>query len=540
MNLAIVLFMVSLSIGMGYAYAHGGGTDQAPPISFAGMNVTVETKLMPSDLSQLKESDSAEMQIRLFDANTNNTLPAVTYRIAMHNIDGLLAQKLFYDEDGILNVEIRPKAGCAEDRLWRCTTYYGTEHPTAVGALYAIGSQIPVISGPIFEKGGLYNLRIDIEGATGPKTLIDEILFFETFVSIAHTQNFTETLNGIPYEIGVKTYYDIITEFDVDDSGRHMILTMPFDWNPSYIEQVSVVHEEIRMPKKFAGEFGTDRQLYLYVNDVRLGERSLILDPYSYSDVDILHLLITNSDLNEINEKLGVENHDSSTMQIKILPHDTGAYTVHSIKSAETGIGSDGIPSRIVVKHMEDTWGGISFELAFLDENDMATRNVLYDFSLLDKNGMVVEMHERMMAVEGIDVILAENAMPDAKYELNVAIFDADLNGIASISIKYADAAKYDWVRPVVDELVQLNRDGVGIPSWVKEIAGEWARGNIDADDINETISIIAPEYAVDGLDDIPYWVKTVVMWWSEDKISDAEFVNWLEYIFEVYMKKFK
>ena len=47
-------------------FGHGVGADQAPPIDFAGMLVTVSTMMSPSDIT-VGEVDRANLQIRFFD-----------------------------------------------------------------------------------------------------------------------------------------------------------------------------------------------------------------------------------------------------------------------------------------------------------------------------------------------------------------------------------------------------------------------------------------------------------------------------------------
>jgi len=49
---------------------------------------------------------------------------------------------------------------------------------------------VPSITGPIFVKGGLYKIRVDIEAATSPRTVVAESLSYETFVSVAQEQDF--------------------------------------------------------------------------------------------------------------------------------------------------------------------------------------------------------------------------------------------------------------------------------------------------------------------------------------------------------------
>ena len=149
------------------------------------------------------------MAVRFFDTLTDETLEKVTYRIEVWRSGDLLARNLFFDDDGLLNIEIRPVLDCTEAELWKCTTYGGSEHVSAPGALYVFGDGRPTITGPIFDKGGLYNIRVDIEGATSPKTIVAQPLRYDTFVSVAQEQPFSiQTASAEEVPVVVKTYYD--------------------------------------------------------------------------------------------------------------------------------------------------------------------------------------------------------------------------------------------------------------------------------------------------------------------------------------------
>jgi len=120
--LIVIVTLTTIPLLSNDVFGHGLGADQAPPIDFGGMLVTVSTILNPSDIT-VGEVDSANLQIRFFDQNTNTNLEFVTYRVEVFQAGELLAREYFYDKDGELNVEIRPKATCFEPEPWRCTNY---------------------------------------------------------------------------------------------------------------------------------------------------------------------------------------------------------------------------------------------------------------------------------------------------------------------------------------------------------------------------------------------------------------------------------
>ena len=151
-----VLAVTAVPFLIDNAFGHGLGGDVAPPLSFGDMEVTVFTQLDPSDIT-VGQVDSANLSVRFYDTLTDVNLDQVTYRVEMWRDGDLLARSLFYDKDGTLNVEIKPKMGCAADKKWKCTQYYGEMEGTS-GGLFARGDGRPIIDGPIFDKGGLYTV----------------------------------------------------------------------------------------------------------------------------------------------------------------------------------------------------------------------------------------------------------------------------------------------------------------------------------------------------------------------------------------------
>jgi hypothetical protein len=91
-----IIGIFSIAIVLPDAFGHGLGGDQAEPLSFGDMEVTVRTQLSPSDIT-VGEIDSANMQVRFFDTLTDTNLDKVTYRVEVWQSGELLARNLFYD-----------------------------------------------------------------------------------------------------------------------------------------------------------------------------------------------------------------------------------------------------------------------------------------------------------------------------------------------------------------------------------------------------------------------------------------------------------
>ena len=226
------------------------------------MNVTVRTDITPFDLA-VGSIDEVNLKIRFFDLLTDYTLTQVTYRVEVWKNGDLLARNSFFDDDGLLYVKVRPDSDCDAPKLHQCTSYGGSKHPNSPESIYVLGIECnddnvdicarPTITGPVFDKGGLYNIKIEIVGATSPKVLVAERLTYDTFISIVHEQDFLiHTAHAEEVPVAIKTYYDDVSNLAFDPSDNSTTFDMPFDWSPDYVSLVPVVHEEIQIPSSFA------------------------------------------------------------------------------------------------------------------------------------------------------------------------------------------------------------------------------------------------------------------------------------------------
>nr|WP_238536058.1 peptidase [Candidatus Nitrosopumilus salaria] len=533
------------------AFAHGLGGDQAKPISFGDMQVTVRTQLSPSDIT-VGEVDTANMQVRFFDTLTDKNLDQVTYRVEIWQSGELLARNLFYDMDGRLDVKIKPKATCNETHLEECSIYGGSEHASAPGALYVQGAECndnnldicarPSITGPIFVKGGLYKIRVDIEGATSPRTVLANLLSYETFVSVAQEQNFfIKPANAEEVPVIVKTYYDDVDNFKFEQSDNSISFDMPFDWDPSYVDQVQVVHEEVRVPKTFT-PYAEGTQFKGYVNGVEIDQRALLNDPYTYEDTNIVHFLITKKELQKINEHLGANNYDTTKMDLKLVPLTGASKSSTEFYLVDT-VNYEQIPTTVNI-----SWDGkyganqeIPFEFTFFNENGDLIKDIHYAYFVFDESDTEIASNVGddstmlgILATEGIDVQrIFVPSQGQIRVDVKVLGTGLDYNpqyaGIGSALIE---------IGPGSPNAIPQKAP---IPSWIKNNAEWWAADQIDDNSfvqgiqflIKENILKIPPtsQGTATSSNEIPTWIKNNAGWWADGSIDDDSFIQGIQFL---------
>jgi len=517
-------------------FGHGLGADQAPPIDFGGMQVTVSTIMTPSDFT-VGEVDRANLKVRFFDQGTNTNLESVTYRIQVFQAGELLAREIFFDKDGELNIQIRPQKECFEPQPWRCTIYQGARDPIS-GGLHERGSGVPVIQGPIFTKGGLYNISVVIEGATSPKTLVAEPLEFDTFVSVAQDQYFTipKAYGVIP--VTIKTYYDDVSNFVFKASDKSISFQMPFDWTPDYIELVAVVHEEIRVPKSYE-PYSIENDFVGYVDGVQVDNRALLVDPYSSETENIIHFLVTSSELKRINDVLGSDHYDNKEMFFELVPQGL---------TTENGFSAtfeNGYKANVAWKRTYGAGNDIPFQITFFDDSGELLKDINYAISLLDPNGQQIYLNTGEETTPYLGIKASEGIDTQTIYIVSEGMYD--------ISLALTGTGFTNWENFVVSGTTfEIGKAGesitpsptstpeTSIPGWIKNNAGWWADGQIDDGSfvagiqwlISNNVMTIPPTEQGTGSDDvIPGWIKNNAEWWADGQIDDGSFVSGLQWL---------
>ena len=521
------------------AFGHGLGGDAAPPISFEGMEVTIFTQLDPADMTA-GEVDSANISIRFFDMLTDENLEQVTYRVEVWRSGDLLARNYFYDDDGTLNVEVRPKADCYEAKPWKCTEYYGEVHGTA-GGLFARGEGRPLIDGPIFEKGGLYNVKVSIEGATSPRSLVAQPLYFDTFVSVAQDQNFfIKTAEAAEVPVTVKTYYDDVENFTYNQGNNAISFDMPFDWDPEYIELVQMVHEEIRVPKSF-DPYNPETSFKGYVDGIEVDQRVLVMDPYSSETENIVHFLVTGTELQRINELLGESHYSSKSMNFQLVPEGTVE------KNSFDMTFDNGYKALIAWDSAYGAGDEIPIEFSFFDNNGGIVLDVIYAFGLVNPQGeqfnlVTGDNPEEFVGTKSVEGIATHfiTIPDDGMYTLNLVLtgegfsnYDEFFQSSQMFEVGVSTTSSFNPI-PSAEQ-------SVNIPNWVKNNAKWWSNGEIDDNTFASGIEfmikegiISVPTTSSGAQNDnatIPDWVRNNAAWWADGQIDDNTFASGIQFL---------
>lgn len=148
------------------------------------------------------------------------------------------------------------------------------------------------------------------------------------------------------------------------------------------------------------------------------------------------------------------------------------------------------------------------------------------DFAKTPYQILVYENSYRL--VDSINGVFDENA----SYTKTISTSDMT-------SSKYTLKVVYGLPTQVGITTFSLDATKVMIPAWIKNGAKWWASGQIsDAEFIDaieyltkENIIVIQKTQSIQHVSTIPSWLKTNASWWADNRISDDDFVKGLQYL---------
>jgi hypothetical protein len=289
------------------AYADGLTQENLPPATVGNRKASLFVKVSPPILTTDTKGNTY-LQMRLFDANTNETIQHVTYDITVTKGTSQagsgtkpILRDFFHAHNGLLTLKIEPINTTGGQ-----VTINGERDPFQNAWVADPGGTIN-IRGPVLNQGGLYHVHIEIFGIDNDRNLFipEQAPKFDSYLSVGDVYRNNIVDSGQRHNTTLISYYDKINDFKFNPNTKNITWQMPFDWNLSRIKKQNIfVHEELRLPKSwksfvgsgFAGSFNAT------VNGIPVTGRSLAIDPFSYPDALVLHYLINKDDIIKIAE----------------------------------------------------------------------------------------------------------------------------------------------------------------------------------------------------------------------------------------------
>ena len=523
MFLKVILVVFSLfivaSISPAFAQHHGGA--MAPPIDFGGMQVALSTILSPDDFT-LEDAKNAILSIRFFDSETDTNINSVTYRVQIFQGSSLVANEYFYDEDGKLDLEIRPTTGCQEENLWKCTKYFGDKHPIA-GGYYSTAGSIPIIQGPIFDKSGDYNVKVSIVGATNPRTSTTTDLHFETFLKIPQKHDFLiQTASAQEFPMSIKSFDGTISNFSYDGSAKKITYHIPV--NAHHSEHQSELKQAVHLNKSF-DDFNSKHNIDVYLNGERLDDGYIEFDS-SQKDENVIRFQVPHDKIKNPENKMKIEilSGDQIQLEQRSLTFDNG-YTAKMSWNTKASAGQN-----------------IPFSFSFFDNSGSPVKDVLFAYSMIDSSGKEfwsnIGTSQSYLGILSPSGTSQESIVIPSEGDYQIKLILTGQNG-QNFEKFYSAQSEFSISSKGSNQIVQTEKS-LAVPAWVKNNAGWWSDGTIGDSEflsaikhlIKEKIIIVPQTQAkIATSDEIPLWIKNNAAWWSQGQIDDESFLQGIQFM---------
>jgi hypothetical protein len=410
----VAVLVLPVALSSHKAYADGLTQENLPPATFGNRQASLFVKINPPILTTESKQD-AYLQFRLFDSKNNETIKYPNLLIAIYK--GLdtkakpLLQDAFVSQNGLLTLKVKPQPGDVQVQ--------GNKDAFTNAWQADPGGNVNVI-GPVLLDGGLYRIDVSVLGIDFPQNLFadQDVKTFETALSVGDVFKQDVQDGGKTYPTSIISYYDKVENFNFDAAAKKFSWQMPFDWDVNRIQKaVNVfVHEEVRVPKSYAG-VGDTNAFDARVDGKPIVGRMLALDPFSDPNNLVLHFLINKNDILD----MAKSPPSDGKMAFSFSPTGSTAEQTSNEISTDTG-GLHALltwtPSQL--KAGANTDLHIQFVDAFAGAK--IVDDVKYDLKILDKDGKQVIAKTDQVAKGGAADQSGLNFPANENYRVEIAV----------------------------------------------------------------------------------------------------------------------
>ena len=506
--LSVFVLGIILSMGTTNAFGHGLGSEIMLPVILGSKFVTLEVSS-----SQIPDTQIREISFNLFNLDTGITLKDVTYFIMAEKSNELLFEGTFQRDDGILLMHFIPTESDQISVEQESTSFFNS---------ISGPNEIINVKGSSFDSGGLYNFKVIITTAESYSNIISPAIDYDVGISIPdRTYHDISDVNFGQQQLSVITYYDLINDdFNYDPIMKKSSYSIPFNWSKENIEQTSVMHQELIIPKTF-GDLMV-KSLSANINSLPVPDNVITIDDFS-SEYRIVHLVLSQKELLLISEKLQNSN---SKMEFAIMPTE------------------ENLPLSTVTGN-----GQFRINLSWDPQNIESGSKTIFMFDIMDiflLDRPVSVSYDVSIIHDGEKLFQKSGVSTDSKTEHNTIEFVIPDSITGQMTVKFENLNGNEFASAFLPVVVnRINNDEISIPNWIRNNAGWWATNEIDDSSflqgiqylIKERIMIIPQTEKSSNTESeqvVPTWVKNNAGWWADGQIDDNSFVSGIQYLIKI------
>jgi len=283
LSLAVLLGMSAHS-----AFGHGVGFETLPPKMLGDRKVAMEVSSNVDNSTHRRQ-----VTFSMFDTNTGITVRDVKYHVKTIKNNSVVFEGDYQTGNGALIFDLVPNG--SDDVM-------SAEKNNAGFFDALIGAQKNTVeaSGKIFSLGGLYKFSIDVMSAENYSAETSSPVHFDAGISFPEPIEYQ--VNDAYFgkqDIKVVTYYDLLDHVGYDSKTKAITFSMPFEWTATNINQTSIIHEEVSIPKTFGSLQVSEYSAS--VNGITLSNQTLTVDDFS-KDSRVVHILLYQAELYRLYE----------------------------------------------------------------------------------------------------------------------------------------------------------------------------------------------------------------------------------------------
>ena len=403
--LAIACILFS-SVEIMSAYGDGLASETLPPSMIGSKNVTLSINTSPFLIDNYHSG--TQINFVLLDVSNQQPIPQATIAVSVFKGDKAILGHVFMSDSGNFLLDLAPDLSADKISI----DEQGGPFPGLLGH-----SGEYKIKGPAFSTGGLYKFKIEVLTMGTYDNQVSKS--FNAGVSIPETNNYQ--IHDKDYgnqNVTVIAYYDQISNFQYNSNDKTMNFVMPFDWSQDNVKQVSVVHQELKIPKSF-GDFIVTKY-DAFINGIKLSDKAISIDDYS-SDERIVHLILYKEELTTIAKQ---QSNTKQEMDFSLSPSNTTSFPiVQFTRNAQYKVSLSWDPPKI----LPGSTTKFSFQVLDPYLINKTVDSIDYDFSIIaGKNGAI--FHKSGTTDNNGNMNLVDVSFP-SNYTGPITIAFENLNG---------------------------------------------------------------------------------------------------------------